>query len=357
MAEIKIAKRTIGDGQSTYLIADIAANHDGDLERAKMLIRLARESGADAAKFQNFHAPEIVSDYGFKNLAARQAHQASWKKSVFEVYQDYSIPWDWTSVLKETCDQEGIDYFSTPYDFALVDHLEEYVDVYKVGSGDITWLEFLKYIAAKGKPIFLSTGAATLLDVKMAVEAILKINPNLILMQCNTNYTASMESYKNLNLRVLDTYRCLYSDLVLGLSDHTHGPVAILGAVALGARVIERHFTDDNNRQGPDHKFATNPKDWKEMAAQIRLLEAALGDGVKRVEENERESLVVQQRSLRAARDLNIGEILTREDIDILRPASQGCIKPQYLEAVMGHQLINAIASGEIIQWKDIICK
>ena len=357
MAEIRIRKRIIGEGHLTYTIADIAANHDGDLERAKMLIRLARESGADAAKFQNFRAPEIVSDYGFKNLAVGQAHQASWKKSVFDVYQDYSIPWDWTSVLKETCEQEGIDYFSTPYDFASVDHLEKYVDVYKVGSGDITWLELIKYIAEKGKLVLLSTGASTLLDVKMAAEAVLESNPNLVLMQCNTNYSASMESYKNLNLRVLDTYRCLYPDLVLGFSDHTQGPAAVLGAVALGARVVERHFTDDNNREGPDHKFATNQSDWTEMVAQIRLLDAALGDGVKRVEENEKESLMVQQRSLWAARNLNAGDILTRGDVDILRPAPQGCINPQYLDSVIGHQLINSIGSGEIIQWKDIICK
>ena len=217
MAEIKIRKRIIGEGRPTYFIADIAANHDGDLERAKGLIRLAKQAGADAAKFQNFKAAEIVSDYGFKNLGVRQAHQASWKKSIFEVYQDYSIPWDWTPLLREACKQEGIDYFSTPYDFASVDHLEEYVDVYKVGSGDITWLEFLKYIAEKGKLVILSTGASTLLDVKMAAEAVLENNPNLVLMQCNTNYSSSMESYKNLNLRVLNTYRCLYSDLVLGL--------------------------------------------------------------------------------------------------------------------------------------------
>ena len=131
----------------------------------------------------------------------------------------------------------------------------------------------------------------------------------------------------------------------------------MLGAVALGARVIEKHFTDDNNREGPDHKFATNPRDWKEMVNQVRFLEAGLGDGVKRVEENERESLIVQQRSLRVARDLCAGEVLARNDIEILRPAPQGCIKPQYLDSVIGSQLISAIGSGQIIQWKDIICK
>ncbi|MBI2339366.1 MAG: N-acetylneuraminate synthase family protein [Deltaproteobacteria bacterium] len=354
MGTIKISGREIGADHPTYFVADIAANHDGDLDRAKKLIGLAKEAKADAAKFQNFQAPKIVSDYGFRNLGRRQAHQSGWKKSVFEAYQDYSISRDWTPVLKEECARVGIDYFSSPYDFESVDHLDPFVDVYKIGSGDITWIEMLQYIAGKGKPVLLATGAASPDDVRLAVESILKINPHLVLMQCNTNYTASPENYKYVNLRVLQTYRSLYPDLVLGLSDHTFGPATTLGAVALGARVVEKHFTDDNNREGPDHKFAMNPTTWREMVELTRLLEVSLGDGVKRVEENERESLVVQQRCLRAKCDLPAGHLLQRKDIDVLRPAPEGSIKPPSLDAVVGRKTIHRIVGGDVIRWTSL---
>lgn len=139
--DIQIGQRWIGDNHPTYFVADIAANHDGSLERAKDLIRLAKEAGADAAKFQNFHAPKIVSDYGFRALGSQRSHQAKWKKSVFEVYQDASIPLEWTYELKATCDEVGIDYFSAPYDFESIDFLEPFMPAYKIGSGEIDWLE------------------------------------------------------------------------------------------------------------------------------------------------------------------------------------------------------------------------
>lgn len=355
MNNITIGTKTIGEQYPTYFIADIAANHDGDLNRARKLIHLAKESGADAAKFQNFQAAKIVSDYGFKKLGDVKTHQAIWKKSVFEVYQDYSISQSWTPILKEECNKVGIDYFSSPYDFESVDHLFPYVDVYKVGSGDIKWLEMLEYIAKKGKPVLLATGASSLLDVGLAVDTIMKYNHNLVLMQCNTNYTASLGNYKYVNLSVLRTFNSLYPDLVLGLSDHTHGAVTVLGAVALGARVVEKHFTDDNNREGPDHKFAMSPVAWREMVEQTRILEAALGDGKKRVEENEKESLIVQQRSLRTARDLSSGHVLQREDIEVLRPAPDDSIKPHYLKAVIGRKIINNLVQGDIIRWTDVV--
>lgn len=163
--EIHISSRTIGLEHPTYFIADIAANHDGDLERAKLLIRLAKEAGADAAKFQNFSAPRIVSDYGFRHMDGQVSHQASWKKSVFEVYQAASIPFEWTLTLGEECQDLGIDYFSSPYDFDAIDWLDPYVPVYKAGSGEIDWIEALERMAGKGKPIFVATGAATIGEV------------------------------------------------------------------------------------------------------------------------------------------------------------------------------------------------
>ena len=204
--EFQIGKHTIGANHPTYFIADIAANHDGDLERAKLLIQLAQEAGADAAKFQNFRAPEIVSDYGFKAMNGQVSHQASWEKTVFEVYDDASIPFEWTPILKEECDRVGIDYFSSPYDFDAIDMLDPYVPAYKAGSGEIDWIEALQRMAGFGKPVLVATGASTIGEVQRAVHAVLAINPQLVLMQCNTNYTASPENYDHIHLNVLKTY-------------------------------------------------------------------------------------------------------------------------------------------------------
>jgi sialic acid synthase SpsE len=352
--EIKIGNKVIGAGRSVYFIADIAANHDGDLERAKKLIDLAKEAGADAAKFQNFHAAGIVSDYGFKHLGGQQSHQASWKRSVFEVYQSASVSDDWTPILKNYCDNAGIEYFSSPYDFAATDLLDDYVRAHKIGSGEIDWVETLEYIASKGKPVLLATGACDIGEVQRAVHAILRLNSQLVLMQCNTNYTASAENYKHINLNVLKSYAQMFPEVILGLSDHTAGHTTVLGAVALGARVIEKHFTDDNLREGPDHHFAMNPVSWRVMVDATRELENALGSGDKTVAENERETVIIQRRCLRAARDLKAGETLTREMIAVLRPATPGAILPSELSQVIGTRLLNDIQTGKELTWMDL---
>lgn len=352
--EIKIGNRLIGDEHPTYFVADIAANHDGSLERAKYLIKLAKQAGADAAKFQNFAAPKIVSDYGFKSLGSQQSHQASWKRSVFEVYQSASIPFEWTYELKKTCEEVGIDYFSAPYDFEAIDFLDEHMPVYKIGSGDIDWLEAIERIARKGKPVFLATGAADIGDVQRAVHTVLALNPQLVLMQCNTNYTGSVENFKCVHLNVLKTYRAMFPNVVLGLSDHTPGHAAVLGAVALGARVVEKHFTDDNTREGPDHAFALDPIAWEEMVRRTRELEMALGDGDKRVAENERETVILQRRCLRAARDIRAGEVITREMIDVLRPATPGAILPPEIDRVIGTKALRDLPFGKEIRWTDL---
>ncbi len=220
---LHIAGKSIGASNPTYFIADLAANHDGDLERAKDLIYMAAESGADAAKFQHFSAATIVSDAGFKALGMQQSHQSSWKKSVAEVYQAASVPILWTKTLKETCDKAGICFFTSPYDKELVDHIDPFVPAFKIGSGDITWLEIIEYIAAKQKPTIIATGASNMDDVRQAVETVLSVNSKIALMQCNTNYTASLENFKYIQLNVLKSYRAMYPEMVLGLSDHTPG--------------------------------------------------------------------------------------------------------------------------------------
>jgi len=349
--EIKIGNRVIGENHPTYFIVDIAANHDGSLERAKQLIRLAKQAGADAAKFQNFRASKIVSDYGFRSFGSQLSHQAKWKKSVFEVYQGASIPFEWTPELKAVCDEVGLDYFSSPYDFEAVDMLDDYVPAYKIGSGDITWYEALEYMAHKGKPVLLATGASDIGEVQQAVHRIRAINPQLVLMQCNTNYTASLQNFDHIHLNVLKTYRLMFPDVVLGLSDHTPGHATVLGSVALGARVIEKHFTDDTTREGPDHAFAMDPDTWADMVENTRRLERALGSADKFVADNEKETVYVQRRCLRAARDIKAGELFTREMIDVLRPVTPGAILPQAIEEVVGMHALEDIPAGKELRW------
>jgi N-acetylneuraminate synthase len=354
MKEIHIGKRPIGRDHPAYFIADIGANHDGDLARAKELIVLAKEAGADAAKFQNFQAHKIVSDYGFKALGEQLSHQAQWKKSVFEVYQDASIPFEWTPELKEACDTAGISYFSSPYDFEAIDMLEPYVEIYKAGSGLITWIEALEYLAGKGKPLMLSSGACDIADVARAMRAVLAINERVVLMQCNTNYTGSEENFKHVHLKVLRTYASLFPEAVLGFSDHTPGHAAVLGSIALGARVVEKHFTDDSTRDGPDHPFAMDPAAWADMVADTRRLEAALGKADKFVAGNEMETLILQRRCLRASRDITAGELLTRELIDVLRPNAPESIQPYEIEEVLGLKALTDIAAGDAFRWKEL---
>jgi sialic acid synthase SpsE len=352
--EIKIGTHIIGVKQPTYFIADIAANHDGDIERAKHLIRLASQAGAHAAKFQNFRAPKIVSDYGFTHMNGQVTHQAAWKKSVFQVYSETSIPFEWTPILKDECDKAGIDFFSAPYDFEAIDMLDQYVQMYKAGSGEIDWIEALERMASKGKPFFVATGASDIGEVQRAVHAIQKINPQLVLMQCNTNYTASPNNYDHLHLNVLTTYATMFPDVILGLSDHTHANAPVLGAVTLGARVIERHFTDNTDRDGPDHKFAMNPENWVKMVEETRILERSLGSADKFVAGNEIETAVIQRRCLRASRDIKIGEVFSREMIDVLRPATPGAIKPHEIASVIGKRSLVNLPYGKELRWTEL---
>ena len=351
---LEIQNRKVGEHFPTYFIADIAANHDGDLERAKDLIFLAAESGADAAKFQHFQAATIVSDYGFKNLKTQQSHQAKWNNSVFDVYKAASVNLDWTATLKETCNRAGIPFFTTPYSLDVVDYMDEFVPAYKIGSGDITWLEMIERVASKQKPYFLATGAATTDEVQRAVSSALAINPQFALMQCNTNYTASLENFKYIQLNVLKTYRAMYPDMVLGLSDHTPGHSTVLGAVALGARMIEKHFTDDVNRTGPDHLFSMDPRTWREMVDRTRELENALGNGIKKVEGNEKETIVVQRRSLRASAPLCKTHVIKAGDFVALRPCPADALTPVEIQTIVGRTLRRDISIGDYLRASDL---
>lgn len=350
----RIGNREIALDAPTYFIADIAANHDGDLQRAKDLIRLARDSGADAAKFQHFKAESIVSDYGFRSLGGQMAHQAKWEKPVFEIYADYSINRDWNHALAETARSVGIHWMTTPYDIEAVDQVVDLLPAFKIGSGDITWPAFIRYVASKKKPILLATGAATMTDVEVAVEAVLRENRQLCLMQCNTNYTGSLENFRFVNLKVLQTFALHWPGMPLGLSDHTPGHATALGAVALGARTIEKHFTDDTARKGPDHPFSMTPSTWREMVGRTRELENAMGDGVKRIEPNEMDSSIVQRRCLRLKTDLPAGTILEAKHIEALRPAPRAAFTPAQIDLAVGKRLRRAMPAGCEIGGADL---
>jgi sialic acid synthase SpsE len=354
--EIRIGKSVIGLDHPAYFIADIAANWDGDLERAKDLIHLCAQAGASAAKFQNFQAQTIVSDFGFRQLAAggRIAHQSAWKKSVFEVYKQASLPVEWTAVLKETCAKAGIDYFTTPYDPDQVPLLRDYVAAWKLGSGDITWHAFIEMLAKDGKPLLLASGASTMEEVRLAMAAASRHTKDLVLMQCNTNYTASIENFNHIHLNVLKTFAAEFPDVVLGLSDHTAGHATVLGAVTLGARVIEKHFTDDNGREGPDHKFSMTPATWREMVDRTRELERSLGSDQKRLADNERESVLVQRRAVRARHAIPKGTKLAASDFIMLRPIPPDGVPPYQAGKLLSGVANRDIPEGDCIRLADI---
>ena len=351
---IHVGGREISLAAPTYFVADIASNHDGDLEKAKHLIYLAKEAGADAVKFQHFLADKIVSDYGFRELGGQVGHQASWKQSVYDVFRACECKRSWSEELARTAADAGIDFLTTPYDVEAVEQLDRYIPAYKIGSGDITWTDFIRLIAGKGKPVFLATGASTMADVERAVAAVLAQNRQIVLMQCNTNYTGSLENFQCINLNVLKTYAVRYPGMVLGLSDHTPGHATVLGAIALGARVIEKHFTSDNSLVGPDHPFSMNPKSWREMVDRSRELEAALGTGTKVIEENERETVVVQRRALHLAHDVKAGTVLGTSDIEALRPAPHGALLPYEKGLALGRKVLRDMKRGEALFAADL---
>ena len=349
-----INKRKIGLNCPTYFIAEIGSNFDGDLNRAKDLIYLAKENGAEAAKFQHYTADSLVSDFGFKSLASNDSHQSNWQLSVYETYKKASLNQEWTAELKSTCDQIGIEFMTSPYSIKLIDYVNQYVNAFKVGSGDITWLDSIKHMASKKKPMLLATGASTEKEVLYAIKAIEKYTKEIVLMQCNTNYTAESNNYKYLNLNVLKRYKKLFPKVILGLSDHTLGFVSVLGAVTLGARVIEKHFTDNNKRNGPDHSFALDIKAWKEMIDRTRELEEALGNDQKNIESNEIETVILQRRSIRAKRFIKAGEQINLENIEFLRPCPIEGLAPYLFEKIKGKYTISNIQKGDIIKYKNL---
>jgi len=349
-----IGKKKIGKNCPTYFIADIGANHDGNLDKALVLIKEAALAGADAAKFQHFSAETIVSDYGFRSLGDQISHQAKWKKSVFEVYKDASIPLDWTSKLKEECQKNKIEFLTSPYSIELVDFVDPYLEAFKIGSGDITWHEIIEYIASKGKPYIIATGASNEEDVNEVINLASKINNKICIMQCNTNYTACNKNFSYINLNYLVHLKKKFPNIILGLSDHTHGHATVLGAITLGAKIIEKHFTLANELDGPDHKFSMTPKSWKEMIERSKELELSLGDGKKKIEENEIDTVVLQRRSIRINKEIKKDYVIKRDDLNVLRPCPKNAIDPRDINKIIGKKINKNLIKDEILKWEDL---
>jgi sialic acid synthase SpsE len=355
MASFSVGSRQVGEGSLPYFIADIAANHDGSLERAKKLIELAAQAGASAVKFQHFRAKNIVSKKGFEELDQKLSHQESWQKSVYETYDEASLPWNWTSHLALTAKDNGVDFFTAPYDLEAIDFVDEFVPAYKIGSGDITWIEAIEKIGSKGKPIFIATGASSMEDVERAISAIRFKGVPYCLMQCNTNYTGSDQNRSRANIRVLNLFARKFPDAVLGLSDHTKDNLTVLAAISLGANAIEKHFTDDNNRIGPDHGFSLNPISWRAMVEQAVVMHSVLGDGEKRVEDNEIETVIIQRRAMRYNKNLPKGHILNNDDLVALRPCPKNGIPPYELPFLVGKKLLKDVTEDTLVKADDLV--
>ncbi len=346
---IKIGSRIVGEGQPAYFIADIGANFDGNLEKAKKLALSAKESGADVVKFQSFLASKIVSGPSFAKMTLKGVH-GSWHRPVNEVFKEAEFPREWHKELMDYCRSIDAAFSSSPYDFAAVDLLDSLgVDFFKIGSGEITWHEMLKYIAQKGKPIIMATGDSTLAEVDEAVRVIEEAGNNqLVLLQCITNYPSKIESA---NINVLKTYQTAF-DIITGYSDHTPGDVVVLGSIALGAKVIEKHFTLDKKDKGPDHPHSMDPGEFRVMVERARLLEKAMGSTRKDVVAEEAETVIVQRRSLHANRNIKKGEVILSENVVELRPAVG--ILPKYKNIVAGRRAKIDIAAGDAIKWEDV---
>ena len=346
--EIKIGNRFIGNGHPTYIIAEIGANFDGSIEKAKKLVDAAKEAGADCAKFQTFKTEWIVSEGGFSRMQLKGVH-GSWGRTVSDVFRDAEFPRLWHREVSDYCRKIGIDFSTSPYDIEAVDLcIELDVPYIKIGSGEITWLEMLDYIASKGKPMILATGDATMSEIDEAVRTIEATgNNNLILLQCITNYPSKIDSA---NVNVLKTYQSAFN-ILTGYSDHSPGPVVALASVVLGGCVIEKHFTLNKNDKGPDHPHSMNPVEFRLMVDYVREIERAMGSTRKEVVAEEGETVYVQRRCLYAKNNLTKGQVITSEDIDVLRPALG--IQPKYKKIIIGKTVNTDIKKGDPLFWEN----
>jgi N-acetylneuraminate synthase/N,N'-diacetyllegionaminate synthase len=346
---IEVAGRRIGDGAPCFVIAEAGVNHNGDVELAMQLVDAAAEAGADAVKFQTWRTEKLVApaaplaDYQRTNVAGADDDQ-------YALLEALELTADEFRRLDAHARKRGILFLSTPDEEDSADLLDEIgVPLFKIGSGEVTNLPLLRHIAAKGKPLVLSTGMANLGEVELAVEALLEAGaPGIVLLQCVSAYPAEPA---DANLRAMATLRTAFR-LPVGFSDHTLGDETALAAVALGACVLEKHLTLSTDLEGPDHRASLEPVAFADLVRRIRLVESALGDGRKRPTPAEKATKEVVRRRILAGRDLAAGTVLSLDDI-VLRRASEGEFV-ETLEQLIGRTLMRAVGGGEPIRRVDV---
>ena len=347
MTQIKLKNRMIGEGQPTYIIAEMSANHAGSLSRAKEIIHAAKECGADCIKIQTY-TPDTLTIDCHNNYF--QVENGTWEgENLYSLYGKAYTPWEWQKELKEEADQIGIDFLSTPFDKTAVDFLEEMgLDFYKIASFEMVDLPLISYIASKGKPIIMSTGMGTLEEIKEAVEAVYDTgNTQLALLKCSSAYPADSA---DMHLKTIQDMIKRFQ-IPIGLSDHSMGSFSAVTAVALGATVIEKHFCLGREIENPDASFSMTPDEFKQMAADIRHVEQALGVPTYGVSKQE-ESSMVFRRSIFAVKDIKEGESLTEENIRIIRPGYG--MKPKYMKDILGLKADQSIERGTPITFSNL---
>jgi N,N'-diacetyllegionaminate synthase len=315
---INIAGREVGPGRSCFIIAEAGVNHNGSVERARQLIEVAVQAGADAVKFQTFRAERVVTPDAPK--AAYQLRNTGIVESQYEMLRRLELPQEAHRELMSYCSEHGILFMSTPFDEDSADFLDELgIAVFKLPSGEITNLPFITHVARKGKPLIVSTGMACMSEVETAVGSITAAgNRDFVLLHCVSNYPAEPA---DVNLRAMRTMLETFN-VPVGYSDHTQGIEVSLAAVALGACVIEKHFTLSRDLPGPDHRASLEPDELSAMVRGIRTVEAALGHGRKEPAASEAETVAIARRSLVAACDIAAGTKLTEDLIAIRRPGT-----------------------------------
>jgi pseudaminic acid synthase len=346
-AAIEIGGRKIGTGYPTYIVAEMSANHGQDFDQATKIIQAAKEAGADAVKLQTYTPDTLTIDC---NNEYFQIKGTLWHgRTLYDLYGEAYTPWDWQPKLKEIAGQLGLDLFSTPFDETAVEFLETMnVPVYKVASFENVDLPLLRKIAQTGKPIIMSTGMATLAEIDEAVQTLQEAGGRqLALLKCTSAYPAPPEE---MNLRTIPHLAEAFG-VPVGLSDHTLGIAVPIAAVALGACIIEKHFTLSRATPGPDSAFSLEPHEFKAMVEAVHTAEKALGTVHYGVSDQEAKSCVFR-RSLFVVKDVKAGEVFTAENVRSIRPGHG--LHTRYLNEIMGRRATQDIQRGTPLNWRHI---
>lgn len=326
------------------IIAEAGVNHNGDINIAKELISEASKAGVDYVKFQTFKAEKLTSKQAKK--ANYQIQNTGHKESQFQMLKSLELSEDDHIEIIEFCKKKNVKFLSTAFDLEGIDFLNDFIDVYKIPSGEITNLPYLRRVALFGKPVFLSTGMATMSEIADALSIIMKYGTTLrdvIVLHCNTEYPTPMN---DVNLRAMKAIGSEFN-VSVGYSDHTLGIEVPIAAVALGARVIEKHFTLSRKMTGPDHLASLEPSELKSMVSAIRNIEVALGNNLKQPTESEKRNINVARKSIVAAVDINKGEIFTEDNLTTKRPG--GGISPMKWDDVIGTRAKKTYLADDLI--------